>query len=330
MGRRFQPELIRHALALLLLAGLLAWWPMAGFFGHELIATVAIFAILCMSLDLLAGYAGLVSLAHAAFFGAGAYLYALATVFWSWPAPASMVTAVIGCGLIALFVGAVAVRTHGLFFIMITLAFGEIGYEIVLRNREFGGSDGLSGVPRLDLGGIGIDLVDSSAFSLTTLLAATVIYILLAYVVGTPFGKALVGIRESERRARAIGIPVHAHRTAAFAAAGAIAGFAGTLTAQHIGLVTPQLLHWTTSGEILVMAILGGLGTLAGPAIGAVFLTLLRHEVSAYTDYWGFWLGAMLVVVVMLGSRGIAGWIEDLLERRIWKGDRPGESNATR
>ena len=315
MRRSVRPQAVRHALAALLLAGLLLWWPWAGFFGHELIATVAVFAILCMSLDLLAGYAGLVSLAHAAFFGAGAYLYALATVFWGWAAPSAMVMAVIGCGAIAWLVGVVAIRTHGLFFIMITLAFGEIGHEIVFRNRAFGGSDGLPGVPRMDLGAIGVDLLDPAAFSLLLLLAAAAVYGALAYLVTTPFGAALVGARENERRARAVGIPVDALRSGAFAIAGAVAGFAGTLTAQHIGLVTPQLLHWTTSGEILVMAILGGLGTLAGPAIGAAVLTLARHEIGVLTDYWGFWLGMMLVVVVVSGSRGIAGWIEDRVVR---------------
>ncbi len=297
----------RHLLPAALLAAVLAWWSGAGFFGHELIATAAVFAILCMSLDLIAGYAGMVSLGHAAFFGAGAYLYAGATLFLGWPAPLAMAAATAGCGLLALVVGAVSARTHGLFFMMVTLAFGQIGHEIVFRSRTFGGSDGLAGVPRLDLSALGIDLFSPAAFSLYTLAAAACVYLLLAWLVTTPFGQVMKAVRESERRARALGVPVRAHRSASFAIAGAIAGFAGTLTAQHLSLVTPQLLHWTTSGEILVMAILGGLGTLAGPALGAVALTLARHEIGAYTDYWSFWLGLLLVAVVVVEPRGLAG-----------------------
>lgn len=319
---------LRHALAGLLLLAALAWWSQAAFFGHELITTIAIFAILGMSLDLVAGYLGLVSLGHAAFFGAGAYLYALATVFWQWSAPAGMLFAVAGCGSLALLIGLVVVRTHGIFFIMITLAFGEIGHEIVFRNRRFGGSDGLTGIPRLDLSAIGIDLANPAAFSLAAIGAAAMVYLLLAYLLNTPFGHALVGTRENERRARAIGITVGAHRVAAFAIAGALAGFAGTLVAQQLSLVTPQLLHWTTSGEILIMTLFGGLGTLAGPALGATILTVLRHELSAITDYWGLWLGLTLVAVVLLGPRGVVGWVHGLAARMAARNSVP--QNAAR
>lgn len=307
----------RHLLAAALLAVLLIWWSVAGFFGHDLITTAAIFAILCMSLDLIAGYAGMVSLGHAAFFGAGAYLYAGTTLFLGWPAPLGIAAATAGSGLLALVVGAISSRTHGLFFMMITLAFGEIGHEIVFRSRAFGGSDGLAGVPRLDLSAISVDLMSPSVFSLFALLTAASVYLLLAWLVTTPFGTVMTAVRESERRARALGVPVRAHRSVAFGFAGAIAGFAGTLTAQHLSLVTPQLLHWTTSGEILVMSILGGLGTLVGPALGAVALTFARHEIGAYTDYWGFWLGLLLVTVVVIEPRGLAGLISRASER-IW------------
>lgn len=310
MGILGDPERLRHALAALLLGVLFLWWLRAGFFGHELITTIAIFAILCMSLDMLAGYARLVSLGHAAFFGAGAYLYALAAVFWEWTAPAAMLFGVAGCGVLALAAGLIAVRTHGIFFIMITLALGEIGHEVVFRNRRFGGSDGFAGIPRMDLQAVGVDLQDPAAFSMLTLLAALLTYLVLAWLLATPFGSALIGTGENERRARAVGITVAAHRAVAFAIAGAVAGLAGTLVAQHLGLVTPQLLHWTTSGEILVMTIVGGLGTLAGPALGAAVLTVLRHELHGFTDYWGFWLGLILVAVVLLSPRGITGLLE--------------------
>lgn len=299
----------RHALALATIAALLLYWTQAGYFGMEILAEIAVFAILAMSLDLAAGYAGLVSLGHAALFGFGAYMYALFTVLWGWPASLAMVLATLSTGVIALIIGAVVTRVQGVFFIVITLAAGEMGYEFFFKNRALGGDDGLAGIPRLDLAAIGIDLNDSSVFALFLIAAAIGIYLLLLRLLASPYGAVLTGLHDNPGRLRALGLPVRAYQTSIFALSGAIAGFAGTLSAQHTQFITPDLLHWTTSGEVLVMVILGGLGTLVGPVIGAAMLTLLRHELSNVTDYWGFWLGFFLILIVLGGKNGIVGWL---------------------
>ncbi len=299
----------RHALALVALAALLIFWTQAGYFGMEILAEIAVFAILAMSLDLAAGYAGLVSLGHAALFGFGAYMFALFTVLWGWPASLAVVLATLATGAIALIVGAVVTRVQGVFFIVITLAIGEMGYEFFFKNRALGGDDGLSGISRLDLSAIGVDLNDPGIFALFLIVVAAITYLLLVRLLASPYGAVLTGLHDNPGRMRALGLPVRTYQTSIFAFSGALAGFAGTLSAQHTQFITPNLLHWTTSGEVLVMVILGGLGTLVGPVIGAVVLTLLRHELSNVTDYWGFWLGFFLILIVLGGKNGIVGWL---------------------
>ncbi len=299
----------RHALAALTLVALVVFWTQAGYFGMEILAEIAIFAILAMSLDLAAGYAGLVSLGHAALFGFGAYMFALFSVLWGWPASLAVLMATLATGAISLVVGAVVTRVQGVFFIMITLAVGEMGYEFFFRNRALGGDDGLSGISRLDLSAIGVDLNDPGVFALFLITIAAVTYLLLVRLLASPFGAVLNGLHDNPGRMRALGLPVRAYKTSIFAFSGALAGFAGTLSAQHTMFITPNLLHWTTSGEVLVMVILGGLGTLVGPVIGAVMLTLLRHELSNVTDYWGFWLGFFFFFFVLGGKNGVVGWL---------------------
>jgi len=306
---------VEQIAAAILLVGLLGYWSAASSFGFELLAEIAVFAILAMSLDLIAGFTGMVSLGHAALFGTGAYLYALFAALWGWPAPLAMGAATVSTGVIALAVGAVVTRVHGVFFIMITLAVGEMGHEFFFKNRALGGDDGLAGIPRLDLSGLGIDLSDPARFALGLLLVMAAIYLLLDRMLLSPYGAALAGVRDNPKRMRALGLPVRAYQISIFAVSGTIAGFAGTLGAQHTMFISPQLLHWTTSGEILVMIILGGLGTLVGPVIGAVALVVLRHELSALTDYWGFWLGGFLILIVIGGKNGLIGWLE-----AAWRG----------
>jgi branched-chain amino acid transport system permease protein len=319
----------RHCVAGLLLLGLLIYWSQADYFGYEIIAEIATFAILAMSLDLIAGYAGMVSLGHAALFGLGAYLYALCTVIWGWPPALGMAAATLATGFISLLVGSVVTRVHGIFFIMITLAIGEMGYEFFFKNRTLGGDDGLAGIDRLDLTGIGVDLMEPSSFALFLILVAAVIYLLLLRLLASPYGKVLVGLHDNPNRLRALGLPVRSYQTSAFALAGLIAGLAGTLTAQHTLFISPNLLHWTTSGEVLVMIILGGLGTLVGAALGAAGLVLLRHELSDITQYWGFWMGLFLIAIVLGGKNGILGWLEwgwERVSRRAPKKEEAGDA----
>lgn len=318
----------RPALALVTFAGLLAYWAGADFFGFEILAEIAVFAILAMALDLLAGYAGLVSLAQGALYGVGAYAFASLAATAQVPVPWAMLLAAAIAGLVALAVGALASGVTGIFFIMITLAIGEMGYEFFFKSPLFGGDDGFYGIPRLDLSALGLDMMDPSSFTLFLLGCVGLVFLLLAWLAASPYGITLVGLHENSHRMRALGLPVRTYKTTAFAVAGAVSGFAGALIAQHISFISPQLLHWTTSGQILVMVILGGLGTLIGPLIGAAVVVLLKHELSQYTDYWGFWLGLFLIAVVLSGRNGIVGALEDLAVLALRRGRRAETGDA--
>ena len=305
----------RAALVVVTFAALLAYWGFSGFFGKEIVTEIAIFAILAMSLDLVAGYSGMVSLMHGALLGFGAYIYALMAAKWGVYPPVAMLAASAATGFVALIVGGVVSRVHGIFFIMATLAIGEMGYEYFFQSTVFGGDDGFAGIPRIDLSSVGIDTSDTGSFALLVILIAMAVYALMSRLLRSPYGWALVGIHENEMRMRALGLPTRLYKTSAIGVSGLIAGFAGTLAAMHTQFITPQLLHWTTSGEVLIMVILGGLGTLIGPVVGAAIVILLRHQLSSYTDFWGFWLGLFLIVVVVSKSNGVVGWLAD-----VWTG----------
>ncbi len=320
----------RPLLTLLTFAGLLLYWLTADFFGYEIIAEIAVFAILAMGLDLLAGYAGLVSLAQGALYGVGAYAFAYAAATLAIPAPWAILLAIAVSGLVALVIGAIASGVTGIFFIMITLAIGEMGYEFFFKSPLFGGDDGFFGIPRLDLSGIGIDMMDPASFTLLMLLSVLLVFLALRWLVASPYGVTLIGLHENSHRLRALGLPVRRYKTTAFATAGMISGFAGALWAQHISFISPDLLHWTKSGEILVILILGGLGTLVGPLIGATVVVLLKHQLSAYTDYWSFWLGLFLIAVVLSGRNGIVGALEELCLLLFHRGKRARQGDAAR
>lgn len=312
----FRQTTVKTASIMLLLAAGIAYGLTADYFGRELLIEVAILAILAISLDIVAGYGGMISLAHGALFGAGAYLFASATVLAGLPAWAGMAAAVLGAAAFAWAIGAVTARTQGIFFIMATLAFGQMAYVWIFESPWFGGDDGMFGIPRLDLGAIGLDLGDSRNFALFCVALATVAYAAAAWLLRSGFGRTLVGIRANEGRMRALGLATWRHKANAFGLSGALAGLAGALSAQHIQFISPGLLHWTVSGEALVVVILGGLGTLVGPVLGAAVFVFLKHEVQAWTDHWHLFVGLVLIAVVMSGGRGVYGSLEDRLSRR--------------
>ncbi len=313
----------------LLLAGLaVAYGLSTGFFGLELLTEVAILAILAIALDLVAGYGGMISLCHGALYGVGAYAFGSATVLLGWGAPAGLAMAVGGGALFAWAIGAVTARTHGIFFIMATLAFGQMAYAYLFESPVFGGNDGLPGVPRLDASALGLDLNDSLTFALTCLALALLAYAVSAALLRSGFGRTLVGIRANEARMRVLGLPVWRHKAAAFGVSGALAGLAGALAAQHTMYISPGLLHWTVSGELLIMVILGGLGTLVGAALGAGVLVFLKHEVSRFTDHWHLVVGLVLIAAVLAGGRGLYGQLEHLWERRRAARRAPPETPA--
>jgi len=266
---------------------------------------ILIFALAATSLNLIVGFGGMVSFGHAAFFGVGAYAVAIlmrhgiAPAIFSWP------IAVATAALCALLVGAISLRTRGVYFIMITLAFAQMLYYLFVSLKAYGGDDGLSLVRRSSLG-LGLDLKSDITFYYVVLALFVAVMLALHRLVNARFGRALQGIRENEARMEAIGFPVFRYKLIGFTLAGAIAGLAGALLANQNGFVSPNLMHWTQSGSLLVMVILGGVGYLYGGALGAVVLLLLEEMLSGYTVHWQLALGVLLLAVVLRAPNGLA------------------------
>ena len=316
-----RPDALRRPLAMTILVATLAFYGISEFFGREMLAEAAIFAIFAMSLDLLVGYAGMVSLGHAAFFGIGAYATAGLTVFAGWPLVAAMPAAVALAGLGALVVGFFCVRLGGVFFIMITLAFSQMFHAWFFKDRAFGGDDGLGGIPRFDFSALGLDMSDPTYYAPFVLVLAVGAYLIMARIVRSPFGHVLVAIHQNEDRLTALGCPVRRYKLAVFVMAALFAGLAGSLMAQHTGFISPDLFFWTLSGEVLIMVIVGGMGSLLGPALGAAVVIGLREELSSLTDHWMLYMGAFFVAVVMFAGDGIHGRLRNLVSRRKVSGD---------
>ena len=315
---RLLPVLLAATLLALLL------FPLVGEKFYLQYATkIMIMAIFAMSLDLLVGYTGLVSLGHALFYGLAGYALVLmgerGEVSLWWTLPASMAVA----ALAALAVGALVLRTSGVYFIMVTLAFAQMTYFFVRDSAYFGGSDGkyLNAKPTLSLfGWQPVDLENTLHRYYLTLVLTVAVYLLLRRVLGSPFGRVLVGIRDNEPRMRSLGFATFRYKLAAFVLAGALAGLAGYLTAVQDGIMNPEQLGWNRSGEALVMVILGGMGTLAGPALGAGALMVLELLFSIWTKYWQLLLGAFVIAVVLFLPRGLGS----LFARRRAAGDGRG------
>ncbi len=299
----------------------------AGYFGQEILAEIAILALLAIALDLVAGFGGMVSLCHGALLGAGAYAYGVLTVTFGMGALPAMLAAILFTGALAWVIGAVCAGSQGIYFIMVTLAFGQMAYAFVFESPWLGGDDGMAGMPRPDLAALGIDLNDGRSFALYALALLALGYAFAAQVLGAGLGRSLVGIHGSEKRMRALGLVTWRIKAAAFGLSGLIAGLAGVIAAQQTMFISPGLLGWTGSGEALVVVILGGLGTLVGPIVGAAAFVLLRHEVSAITPYWHLVTGLILIAVVMSGAGGIFGFLETRVARL---GARLGARRAAR
>jgi branched-chain amino acid transport system permease protein len=281
-----------------------------------LVIQMMIFALFAMSLDLLLGYAGLPSLGHAAYFGLAAYTTGLLALRLDWnlwfALPAGLLLAV----LTATLFGLLALRTRGSYFLMITLALSQVVWGIAFGWRTLtGGDDGLPDVPRPDLG-LPWSLADSTPFYYFVLIFTAGGMLLLVRIVASPFGHALRGIRESETRMLALGYNVWRYKLVAFVLAAMFAGLAGCLYVYYNRFVSPDYLHVARSAEVLLMVILGGAGTLIGPAIGAALIVLLQNIISGYTERWLIVLGVIYVLVAMFAPRGLVGFVRDLRAKR--------------
>jgi branched-chain amino acid transport system permease protein len=302
---------------LLLGVAVLAFVPaLAEKFYVQLVTKIMILSIFALSLDLLVGYAGLVSLGHAAYFGVAAYTLALSAPagdpanFWL-TLPLSLAAS----ALTALVIGALVVRTAGVYFIMVTLAFAQMVYYFFHDTRVAGGSDGMYIDARPSIGVAGVDLTDDLQFYYLVLLLLVGVFVLLAVILRSPFGRALQGIKANEQRMRALGYATRRYKLAAFVLAGTLAGLAGYLAAAKEGYVNPELMAWHQSGVVLMMLILGGMGTLFGAVIGTFSYVLLQEWFSTITRHWALLMGAFIIVTVLLFPQGLAGLPHALAQR---------------
>ena len=293
-------------LVLALLASLPFVLPVLGL-GYYVgfVRRLMIVALAAMSLSFLIGGGGMVVLGHAAFVGVGAYtVVALADggVASAWVMlPAAIVVA----GLVATLIGAVSLRTKGVYFIMITLAFAQMLYYAVVSLRRYGGDDGYT-LPMPATLGQGLTTASGDALYALVLVAAAAVYALMARLPQARFGAALAGIRDNETRMQALGYPVYRLKLVAFAGAGAIAGLSGALLALQDGFVSPSMLHWTQSALLIVMVVVGGVGHRWGAPVGVALWLTLQELMRQVTDYWHWPLGLLLVAVVFLAPRGLA------------------------
>ncbi len=275
-----------------------------------------IFSIFALSLNLLVGYAGLPSLGHAAYFAAGAYAAGLMSVHITTNFFAGALSGVASGMILSAAFGLLALRTSGVYFLMITLALAQIGWAIALSWREVtGGDDGLRGISRPTFGLPSIDVVSTANFYLLALVCFVASIALMSMILRSPFGRSLPGIQERAARMEALGYNVWLHKYIAFVVSGGFAGFAGALFVQYKGFVSPEAASIVVSAEVMLMVILGGAGTLAGPVIGAFSIILLSNFVSAYTARWTFVLGALYAFVVLLAPAGIVGELRSAFHR---------------
>ncbi len=298
-------------LFLLIALGFTLWFPaVADEFYIELLTNIMIIAIFAMSLDLLVGFTGMVSLGHAAFFGIGAYSLAIffgeMDQFSIWAAlPVSLAAA----ALAAVVIGWISIRTSGIYFIMITLALAQMFYFYFFESKHYNGDDGMfiAAKPDVNLGSIQIlDLGNELAFYYFTLGILVAVFLFLVMILRAPFGQVITGICANEPRVRSLGYATQRYKLVSFIIAGTLAGLAGFLEAAHTGFITPSYLSWHESGTILVVVILGGMATIYGPIIGAAALVLLEDFLPDLTEHWKILLGVIIVFIVLFLPNGIS------------------------
>jgi branched-chain amino acid transport system permease protein len=290
------------------------WWIGAVGGYTELASRVLVLGLAAMALNFLLGFTGVLSFGHAAYFGLGAYGAAMTIRYL---VPSTMLAILVGvvvATLAAATVGALIRKLRGVYFAMVTIAFGQVFYFVAFRwNNVTGGDDGLTGWHRLplDLGFTQLDIQhDDKVFYYFVLVLFALAVAVLAGLLRSPLGRSLTAIRENERRARFLGIPVELHVWLSFVISGAFCGLAGTLYALLNNFVDPRSLHWTLSGNFVIMAVLGGMRSFWGPLIGAVIFVMLQDFVSSRTENWMSIIGLFFVLVVSFFPRGVLGAIK--------------------
>jgi branched-chain amino acid transport system permease protein len=301
-------------LPLLLLAALLAVPVLAGALGQPFwiafFARILIYAVAASALNLALGYGGLVSFGHALFLGVGAYAVGLSAFHGVGSGWIHLLLAVSVAAVLGLAVGAISLRTSGMAFIMITLAFAQMGYFLLVSLKQYGGDDGLPVAITSRFGPV--DLGSASAVFYAAWLVLAGVTGWMARLRVAPFGMALRGARQNARRINAIGLQSRQIQLVAFVMSGVVCAVAGVLLANLNAFVSPSTLAWTVSGELIVMVVLGGIGTVFGPLLGAMVFIGLEEILKAFTEHWALVFGPLIVLVALFGRRGIAGWLEVL------------------
>jgi branched-chain amino acid transport system permease protein len=275
-------------------------------FYVDLFRRIMIFAIAAVSLNLILGYGGMVSFGHAAYLGIGGYAVGILAFHGIHSGWLQWGLAIGSSALVALAIGAVSIRTSGIYFIMITLAFTQMLYYLGISLEAYGGDDGMRLAAPSDFSGL-IDLANPWSFYYLVLAIMTLFVYLTHRIVNSRFGMVMRAAKSNEARTRAIGFSPYLYRLAAFVIAGAMCGVAGALLVNHTVYLTPEFMHWTRSGEILFMVILGGMATSAGPVLGAVALLILEDLLTGWTEHWQLFLGLLLLASVLFFRRGLAG-----------------------
>lgn len=266
---------------------------------------ILLWGLFAVALDLLLGYGGLLSFGHAAFWGSAGYAAGYFAKLWGLPFPLAVLIGMIIAILLALPVGYLSIRRSGIYFAMVTLAFAQMVFYVVNQWRDVtGGENGLQGIPRLLPG---LDLSNPTTFYYAAL-PLVLLGLLSAYrVVHSPFGHVLVAIRDNEPRAKALGYPTTRYKLLAFVLSAGLAGLAGGLAAMNHSFTALEAVHWTSSGTVVMMTVLGGIGTLFGGMIGSAVVLLMRDWLSTWTDAWGVVTGAIFVVMVLSFRHGLWG-----------------------
>jgi branched-chain amino acid transport system permease protein len=264
-----------------------------------------IFAIAAVSLNLILGYGGLVSFGHAAYLGIGAYAVGILAHHGIDNGFLQFAVAIVASAAIALVIGAVSIRTSGVYFIMITLAFTQMLFYLGISLEEYGGDDGMRLAARSRFFGLDLGSPTPFYYFVLALLAGCLYFV--HRLVNSRFGMVIRAAKSNEARTRAIGLAPYPYRLVAFVIAGAMCGIAGALLVNQTAYLTPEFMNWTRSGEIMFMVILGGIATLVGPLLGAAALLLLEDLLAAWTTHWQIILGPILVLVVIFSRRGLAG-----------------------
>jgi branched-chain amino acid transport system permease protein len=302
-------------LGLALLLALLGFPLVGSSYATNILTIILIYGVFAMSLDLLMGYTGLASFGHAAFLGVGAYAAGLAGIYLSESIWVTLPIGLAASAVAALGIGVLAIRSGGVYFLMLTLAFSQLLFAFVASGDFAGGANGLPGIPRPVFAPLPepADFSDRTPFYYLTLVFVLASYWFLHGLVRAPFGRALVGIRENEARMRALGYATNRYKLAAFVIAGVLAGAVGTFYSYDRGFTSPEVLNWTTSGMAIAMVIIGGTGTLIGPIVGAGVYTILQDVLSSYTDRWQLVLGVIFLVFVFVLRDGIVGGVRRIM-----------------